>query len=52
MTRLALRRWETIQAAAVTIGRGFRSSRGSRATPVFELPKEERRARLQGLCDS
>jgi glycerol-3-phosphate O-acyltransferase len=53
MTRLALRRWKRYGRAAVTIGRAAPLAPWFAKNPgLFELPKPERRARVQALCDS
>ena len=52
VTRLALRRWKRYGLAAVTIGRAIPLASWFDANPdLFELPKPERRARVQTLCD-
>jgi glycerol-3-phosphate O-acyltransferase len=53
MTRLALRRWKRYGRAAVTIGRAMPLEAWfAKHRDLFELPKPERRARVQALCDS
>ena len=50
--RVALRRWKRYGRAAVTIGRPIPLEPWFRYNPdLFELPKAERRARVQSLCD-
>jgi len=52
-TRLALRRWKRYGRAAVTIGRPMPLEPWFARNPdLFGLPKTERRARVQMLCDS
>jgi glycerol-3-phosphate O-acyltransferase len=51
--RLALGRWKRYGRAAVTIGRAIPLEPWfARNADLFELPKVERRARVQALCDS
>jgi glycerol-3-phosphate O-acyltransferase len=53
LTRLALRRWQRYGRAAVTIGRPMRLEPWFAQNPdLFDLPKTERRARVQALCDT
>ena len=53
VTRLALRRWQRYGRAAVTIGRPMPLEPWFAANPdLFDLPKVERRARVQYLCDT
>jgi glycerol-3-phosphate O-acyltransferase len=53
VTRLATRRWKRYGLAAVTIGRPIPLEPWFARNPdLFELPKPERRARVQMLCDS
>lgn len=50
--RVALRRWKRYGRAAVTIGRPIPLEPWFAFNPdLFELPKSERRARVQSLCD-
>jgi glycerol-3-phosphate O-acyltransferase len=50
--RVALRRWKRYGRAAVTIGRPIPLEPWFAYNPdLFELPKPERRARVQSLCD-
>ena len=51
-TRLALRRWKRYGRAAATIGQSVPLEPWFARNPdLFELPKLERRARVQALCD-
>ena len=51
--RLALRRWKRYGRAAVTIGRPMPLEPWFAGNPdLFDLPKPERRARVQALCDT
>ncbi len=53
LSRLALRRWQRYGRAAVTIGRAIPLEPWFARNPdLFDLPKAERRARVQTLCDS
>ncbi len=53
LSRLALRRWRRYGRAAVTVGRAIPLEAWFARNPdLFDLPKAERRARVQALCDA